>query len=83
MFTVYILKSLRTVRYYIGHSAKVEDRLTQHNSGLVKSTKAYIPWEIIYKEEYETKSEAFRREMQIKSYKHGEAYKKLISNLHS
>ena len=36
-----------------------------------------------YAETYNTKSEAFKREQQIKSYKSGEAFKKLIENTES
>ena len=78
-YTVYILKSLKHNRYYIGHSVNIEKRLFEHNLGKVRSTKAYRPWEIIYLEKKLNKKEAYAREMQIKSYKHGEAFKKLIN----
>jgi len=80
-YVVYILKSLSFNRYYVGHSADAQKRLTEHNYGKVKSTKAFVPWEIVYTEFFESKSEAFKREMQIKSFKHGEAFKKLICSL--
>ena len=78
MFKVYILKSSNYNRYYIGHSADIEKRLREHNAGKVRSTKAYRPWEIIYFEVKSDKKEAYKREMQIKSFKHGEAFEKLI-----
>ena len=78
MFFVYILRSKKSERYYTGHTSNIDKRLKEHNSGKVRSTKAYVPWEIIYSEKYESKSEAFQREMQIKKYKSGEAFKKLI-----
>lgn len=37
-----------------------------------------MPWEIVYKESFQTKKEAWLRERQIKSYKGGVAFKKLI-----
>ena len=77
-YKVYILKSLNFNRYYMGHSADIEKRLTEHNKGKVRSTKAYRPWKIIYFELKSNKKEAYAREMQIKSYKHGEAFEKLI-----
>jgi putative endonuclease len=77
-YKVYILKSLNFNRYYIGHSADTEKRLVQHNSGKVRSTKAYKPWKIIYYEVRSSKKEAYAREMQIKSFKHGEAFKRLL-----
>ena len=77
MYFVYIIYSKSKNRYYSGHSGDYHKRLMDHNRGKVKSTKAYIPWEIIHLEKFETKSEAFKREMQIKSYKSGEAFKEL------
>ncbi len=77
-YRVYILKSLNFNRYYIGHSADTQKRLREHNSGKVRSTKAYRPWKIIYLEIKSDKKEAYAREMQIKSFKHGEAFEKLI-----
>ena len=79
MYIVYILKSELHDRYYIGHSNDVKKRFERHNKGYVKSTKPFRPWKIIYTEEYSSKSDAYRREMEIKSYKHGEAFKKLIN----
>ena len=77
-YFVYILKSKIVNRYYIGYTNDLRRRLYEHNSGKTKSLFKYIPLEIIYKEEYKTIEEARRRERQIKSYKHGEAFKKLI-----
>jgi putative endonuclease len=78
MYFVYILKSLKVLRYYIGSSENVARRLSDHNSGKVKSTKAYKPWEVVYLEKFNIKSDAFKREKQIKSYKSGNAFKKLL-----
>ncbi len=81
MFFVYILRSKKSERYYTGHTANIDKRLKEHNSGKVRSTKAYVPWEIVYSEKFELKSEAFQREMQIKKYKSGVAFKKLIEKI--
>ncbi|MFH1286139.1 MAG: GIY-YIG nuclease family protein [Candidatus Magasanikbacteria bacterium] len=78
MYTVYILESQKTKRYYIGHCQDLSVRLSRHNSGKVKSTKAYLPWRVIHTEEIETRSDAYKREMQIKRYKGGNAFKQLI-----
>ena len=78
MYFVYIIKSINFNRYYIGSTEDMERRLLYHNSGKVKSTKFYKPWEIVYSESYDTRSEAFKREKQIKSYKGGVAFKKLL-----
>ena len=78
MYCVYILKSLKSKRYYIGHTGNLQRRLTEHNSGKTKSTKGYVPWIIVHTEIYKTKSEAYKREKEIKSYKSGIKFKKLI-----
>ena len=79
MFYVYILQSEKNGRYYIGYTSNLADRLRHHNSGANKSTKPHRPWKLIYHESYEDKKSAWLREEQIKSYKGGEAFKKLIN----
>ncbi len=78
---VYILKSIKTKRFYIGHCRNIGQRLKLHNVGMTKSTKAGIPWEVIYYEEFESRAQAVRREKLIKSYKGGNAFKKLIGGV--
>ena len=78
MYFVYVLQSLKDGRYYIGSSANVELRLAYHNSGKQRSTKHRIPFKLVYSETLSTKSEALKREKQIKSYKGGNVFKALI-----
>jgi putative endonuclease len=78
MHSTYILQSINNSGYYIGHAENLAKRLARHNSGLVKSTKFKRPWRIIYTENFETKSEAYKREMEIKKYKGGIKFKKLL-----
>jgi len=78
MYKVYILKSRKNQKHYTGHSADLEKRIFRHNSGLVKSTKNSIPWELVYTEEYATRSDAYQRELEIKSYKGGIKFKRLL-----
>ncbi|MFC2084465.1 GIY-YIG nuclease family protein [Bacteroidota bacterium] len=80
MFFVYILKSLKSGRFYIGHTKDLARRLGEHNSGIVRSTKAYKPWRIVYTEEFVNREDAFKREVEIKTYKSGEAFKNLIKS---
>lgn len=79
MYTVYILRSILNKRYYIGSTSNLELRLRQHNAGKTKSLLKYLPVKVIYSEIYKTQLEAVRRELQIKSYKGGEAFKRLIT----
>ena len=77
-YYVYILKSLKDGKYYIGSSANVEARIDYHNSGRQRSTKHRIPFILIFQEEFNSKSAAEKRERLIKSFKGGNAFKKLI-----
>ncbi len=68
MFTVYILKSLKNSKRYIGYTSKdVETRLKEHNSGCNKYTKNNGPYKIFHTEVYDNKTEAMRREKFLKS----------------
>jgi putative endonuclease len=78
-YFVYILQSLKDHKYYIGSSSDVTARVRFHNAGLQRSTRNRIPFRVVLFEEYETKEEALKREKQIKSWKGGEAFKKLIA----
>ncbi|WP_083993831.1 GIY-YIG nuclease family protein [Gelidibacter algens] len=67
MFVAYIIYSTKCCRFYVGMSSHFKDRLKTHNSGRVKSTKAFLPWELYYSEEFETRIEARKREKYFKS----------------
>lgn len=79
MFSVYILKSSKYDRHYIGYSQNPEKRLQQHNNGDVRSTKAYRPYEIIFTEEHLTRSKAMKREKELKKMKSGVQFKNIIA----
>ena len=82
MFVVYILYSEKRDRYYIGHTANLNDRLERHNAGRSKSTKAGIPWKLMYSEVFGTKPEAYQREMEIKRMKFRKYIERLIDEEH-
>ena len=67
MYFVYILYSKKFERNYVGLTSDLEQRLKSHNSGKVKSTKSYRPWEIVYSESYETIIDARKREKYLKT----------------
>ena len=79
MFTTYILQNSNTKRFYIGSTNNLDRRLEEHNRGQTRSTRQKGEWKIIYKELYRTNIEAKRREKMIKSYKGGNAFRKLIA----
>ncbi len=67
MFVVYVLKSLKDGNMYIGHTANMQKRFSAHQKGKVRSTKSRRPFELAYTEKYSTKSEAYKREMFLKT----------------
>jgi putative endonuclease len=77
---LYILKSSESNRYYVGiTSLGPIVRLGYHNLGMVKSTKAHMPWKLLHSEKFKDYKSARTREKQIKSWKGGNAFKKLIA----
>jgi len=79
-YYVYILQSLKDIKYYIGSTSNVDRRLSFHNAGKQRSTRNRIPFKLVYVEELADKSQALKREKQIKRYKGGEAFKNLLDN---
>lgn len=77
-YYVYILKSLKDGKYYIGCTSDVEARLQFHNSGLQWSTKSQVLVELVLFETHPSKELALKREKQIKGWKGGEAFKRLV-----
>ena len=77
---VYILKSLSTGRHYIGTTITVERRLGEHNRGKDRSVRGRGPYEVVRVEPFESRQEAIVRERQIKSYKGGEAFHRLMAS---
>ena len=61
IYFVYILTSLKDSKRYIGMTSDLNRRLSEHNSGKVKSTKNRNPLKLIYTEEFESKEEAMKR----------------------
>ena len=78
MFYIYILKSSKNNKYYVGCTNNVLRRVKEHNQGLSKYTKIGKPWESMYVEEYQFLSKARIREKQIKGWKKRSAIEKLL-----
>lgn len=67
-FYVYLLKSLKDSKYYIGQTDNIEKRLKEHNSGKVKSTKDRKPFKLIGYETYKDRDRARYREYKLKRH---------------
>ena len=67
MYYTYILRSLKDKKLYVGFTEDIQKRFNEHNSGLVKSTKDRIPFELIYYEACLNKLDAIKREKYFKT----------------
>ena len=65
-FTVYILFSNSTSKYYSGQTQDLINRLKEHNSGETSSIKNGIPWKAVWTIEVNSRSEAMKLEIKIK-----------------
>ena len=79
MYHVYIIKSLKDERFYIGQTNDIEKRLVKHNKGLVRSTKSRKPFILLFQEEFMSRKEAINRERYLKSLKGGNEFKKILN----
>ena len=77
MFFVYVIVSeVNGLRFYVGLTGNVEERIKQHNSGRTRSTKGFVPWELFYAEVFKTRQEAREREKYLKSGSSKESIKR-------
>lgn len=70
MYYVYAIYNELVDKIYIGQTSNFDIRLNQHDekSGLSKfTTKFKGRWKIVYKEEIDTRTNALKREKQLKS----------------
>jgi putative endonuclease len=65
-FFVYIIQSEKHQRFYVGMSSDPGKRLHFHNLGLNKSTKSGVPWNLVWRSDSMTKTEAHNLEIKIK-----------------
>jgi putative endonuclease len=77
-YFVYILQSEKDGSYYIGHTSNLEERLKRHNEGRSAYTRGRLPWKLVYQEILNSKSEASKREQEIKNRKNREYILQLV-----
>jgi putative endonuclease len=82
MFFVYAIYSKAFDKIYIGSSSNPEGRLLAHNHPENKGwTKKFQPWMLFHSEEFSSKSDALKREKQLKSFQGRKFLRNLIENL--
>jgi len=78
MHYVYILKSLKDGKFYIGRTGTLQKRLNQHKKGLVKSTRNRLPVILVFYEGFRSKNDAIRREGYFKTTKGKKALRLML-----
>ena len=76
LFYAYILYSSVKDKFYIGHTEDVENRLLQHNT---RNNLGTNDWTVVYTEKYDNRSDAMKREKEIK-YKKSRKYIEWLIN---
>jgi|TARA_B110000967_G_C18782212_1_gene508877 putative endonuclease len=67
-YYVYVLKTIGDSKItYVGYTKNIEERLLLHNLGKGAKFTRGRKWKLIYKETFESKSEAISREYYIKN----------------
>jgi putative endonuclease len=66
MYYVYILKSLKDEKLYVGSTNDLRRRILEHNKGLSRSTKSRRPFELRYYEACLNEQDARKRESNLK-----------------
>ena len=78
MYYFYVLYSLKDNRLYKGYTSNLEQWISRHNGGGVKSTKHRRPFVMIYSEKYVSKQEALQREKWSKTLEGGSTLIQLL-----
>jgi putative endonuclease len=78
VYYVYILRSLKTDRFYIGHTDDLARRMEEHNTGRGgRYTRQNGPWTLLYSETHPDRTSAVKRERYLKSTRGSQEKKKL------
>jgi len=80
MFYTYILQSLKNKSLYIGYTADLKKRFSEHNDGKSLATKPLRPYKIIFYEAFVNRIDAKKREEYLKSGWGFRSIKKILRN---
>ncbi len=80
MYFIYAIYNKSVDKIYIGQTEDLIQRIELHNNHMFKgyTSRFQGKWELIYKESAATRSEALKREKQLKSYQGRKFIKKHI-----
>lgn len=66
------------MKFYIGITTCLEQRIHYHNNGRSPYTRGKGPWHLVFSEKYESRGQALRREREIKDWR---SSKRIIKEL--
>jgi len=69
MYYMYIIKSIKDSKLYIGSTNDLKRRFKEHNEGLNTSTRYRRPFILIYYEAFRSEMDARAREKNLKQFK--------------
>lgn len=75
---VYLLRSTVNRNLYIGFAHDLKKRLAEHNKGLNRSAKVYVPWELMYYKAHRHEEDTRRREKYLKTTAGERALRKML-----
>jgi len=79
-YTVYILYAPDIDNYYIGYTSdEMEERLRRHLSNHFSFTSRSKQWKIVYKGTFDNKTDAMKREREIKNWKSRKRIEQLLT----
>ena len=81
MHFVYIIYSSTFDKFYKGYSLDPYQRLLQHNNQESRYTRQFTPWELVFIQSYDTKTEALKREIALKKYSKSQIQELIKSKL--
>ncbi len=79
MYYAYILINFDHTKTYTGWTSDIQRRLSEHNSGKNKSSKAYGPYSLVHFEEFQSIKEAMAREKFYKTTSGRRKIKQIIA----
>jgi len=79
MYYMYVLQSEMNKSFYVGSTNDLKRRFVEHNNGLSKFTKKFLPWKLMYYEAYPTYKLAYAREYALK--KRAKGWQELLKRL--
>lgn len=78
MYYTYILRNYKTSRYYVGFTIDLKNRLKEHLTGQVQSTKSDLHYELEWYCAFKTEKQAVAFEKYLKNRKRYSLYEKTI-----